>query len=91
MEKIEVDFQDLKTLDTVSETDDSGEPLGALDVPLEDQKATAEAKLAAGKDKLKDLESKAMSVERELEARGISIDKDKDLDRGIEQGIEFDR
>ncbi len=93
MDNQELDFNDMKTLDTVSETDDDGTPLGALDVPLEEQKASAETKLAAGQAKLKDLEDKAMSVERELEARGISIDKDRDMDRGIEQeqGIEFDR
>jgi len=60
MDNQELDFNDMKTLDTVSETDDDGTPLGALDVPLEEQKASAETKLAAGQAKLKDLEDKAM-------------------------------
>ncbi|MDE0723291.1 MAG: hypothetical protein OSB62_01160 [Alphaproteobacteria bacterium] len=93
IEKQELDIKDLKTLDTVSENDDDGTPLGASDVPLEAQKADAEAKLAAGVGKLKDLEDKALTIEMELQSRGISMDKDKEQELGInkDQGIEFER
>lgn len=89
----DIDYKDLKTLDTVSETEEDGTPLGASDVPLEGQKAEVEAKLATGVHKLKDLEEKALSVERELEARGLDLGKEKErgLERDQEPGIEFER